>query len=251
MKTVLIDDESRALEALELLLKEYCPQIKLIGKSTSAEKGLQLIQDLQPELVFLDIQMPHMNGIELLESFGSDRYFEVIFITAFDQFAIKAFRLSAADYLLKPINIEELQSSVGRVLKRKGRAPDLGRKIIDLREAFLGRIALPTRHGSEFVEVSDILRIEADGSYSQIYFTSGKRQIISRNLKELQMALHGLFFLRVHKSHLVNLKHIIEYTALKNGGILKMRDGSLVDIARTHKSKLQDLMARKTTSQGP
>jgi two-component system, LytTR family, response regulator len=162
-------------------------------------------------------------------------------VTAFNQFAIKAFRLSATDYLLKPINILELKQSVKRLIKGNGTIPSLVARVKRIRSAFLGKIAIPTLNGNEFVELNDIIRIQADGSYSVVYFKERKQQLVSKNLKEFQKALEEESFLRVHKSHLVNLKYISEYTPLKNGGVLKMTDGSTVEIARTHKAALNSI----------
>ncbi len=238
IKAILIDDEPDAVIALDLALREYCPDVEVTGKALSAQEGIELIRSKNPDLVFLDIQMPHISGIELLESFGEERNFHVVFVTAFDQFAIRAFRLSATDYLLKPININELKLAVKKIREKTGQKENLRLRAKNIRAALSGKIIIPVMHGYEFIEVDDIVRIQADGSYSVIYFLEKKPQVVSKNLKEFQYALEAGSFLRIHKSHLVNLKYIVECTLVKNGGFLKMRDGSQVEISRTHKASL-------------
>lgn len=238
IKAILIDDEPGALVSLELAIKDYCSGIEVIGKATSAKEGITEIQSKKPDVVFLDIQMPHMTGMELLESIGEKRDFDVVFVTAFDDFAIKAFRLSATDYLLKPLSIRDLQQAAKRLTERKGETITLEQRTQKLKAALEGKIAVPNASGNEFIDLNDIVRIQADGSYSHIYFVARKHMLVSKNLKEFEEALGGESFFRVHKSHLVNLKYVLEYLPVKDGGTLIMKDGVRVEISRTRKAEL-------------
>lgn len=238
IKAILIDDEKNAITALRLALEAYCPDVKIVGTAQSATEGIREIRSNDPEVVFLDIQMPHMSGIELLEALGADRNFDLIFVTAFDEFAIKAFRLSAIDYLLKPIGVTELKEAVKKVIDRRGVLETVPVRAAKLREALKGKLAIPGKRGNEYVELSDIIRIEAEGSYSFIHFTNRRPLLVSKNLKEFQSSLEADTFFRVHKSHMINLRFIKEYSPSKDGGQLKMIDDSLVEISRIRKAEL-------------
>lgn len=242
MKAIIIDDEKDAVISIEIALREYCPSVEVVGTANSSRDGIAEIEAKQPDLVFLDIQMPHMSGIELLETFGENRNFEVIFVTAFNEFAIKAFRLSATDYLLKPINIVELINSVKRLTLKHTPLTSVNERVKKLQAALAGKLSVPTTHGMEFLALNEIIRIQADGSYSTIFCVNKKSMLVSKNLKELQTALEGESFFRTHKSHLINFEHIRKYSPTKDGGYIEMSDGSSVEVARTHKTELAEIL---------
>ena len=242
MKAVIIDDEKNAVISIEIALKEYCPQVEVIGTATSAKDGIKEIQSKKPDLVFLDIQMPHMSGIELLEAFGEDRSFDVIFITASNDFAIKAFRLSATDYLLKPINIVDLMNSIKRLLAKRIVIQPINERIEKLRAALSGKLSVPTLHGMEFISLQDIIRIQAEGSYAKFFCVNKKQLLVSRNLKEFQNSLESESFFRTHKSHLINFHHIKKYSPNKDGGYIEMSDDSIIEVSRTHKTELAEIL---------
>lgn len=239
-KAVIIDDEKSAVISIELALKEYCPTVVVVGKSYNAKDGIKEIESQKPDLVFLDIQMPHISGIEMLEQI-EHRNFDVIFITAFNDFAVKAFKLNAIDYLLKPISIPELIRAVNKV-SVKSNLLTANEKVERLKAALSGKVGLPFSSGTEFVKTSEIIRIEADGSYCKVITIDGKTRLISRNLKEMQTALENESFYRTHKSHLINLEHIKKYSPQKDGGLVEMADGISIEIARTNKAEFSALL---------
>jgi len=246
IKAVIIDDEKSAVTSIELSLREYCHGVTVAGVAYTASDGLKEITDKKPDLVFLDIQMPHMTGIELLEQIGEagPRDFDVIFVTAFNEYAVKAFKLNAIDYLLKPISIPELIKAVNKVREHKGAAAATDDKIKRLKETLSGKIGLPFSTGTEFVKIADIIRVEAEGSYCKVITTDGKTRLISRNLKEMQTALEDESFFRTHKSHLINIEHIKKYSPQKDGGDIEMADGSHIEIARASKPEFSLLLNR-------
>lgn len=246
MKAVIIDDEKNAVISIEIALKEYCGEVEVVGTATSAREGIALIREKNPDLVFLDIQMPHISGIELLEAFGGERNFEVIFVTAFNDFALKAFRLSATDYLLKPLNIAELVSAVKKLSLRRSSPGTVSEKVEKLRAALSGKLAVPATNGMEFITLTDIIRMQAEGSYTRIFCAGQKSFLVSRNLKEFQLSLEGESFFRTHKSHLINFLHIKKYAPTKDGGSIRMSDGSEVEVARTHKNELAEILNQFT-----
>lgn len=241
IKAVIIDDEKSAVISIELALREYCPTVEVVGKSYNAKDGILEIETKKPDLVFLDIQMPHTSGIELLEQL-EQRNFEVIFVTAFNEFAVKAFKLNAIDYLLKPISIPELIKAVNKVSLSKSNQLSSDDKLNKLKATLSGKVGLPFSSGTEFVKITDIIRIEADGSYCKVITIDGKSRLISRNLKEMHTSLEDESFYRTHKSHLINLEHIIKYSPLKDGGLIEMADGAKIEIARSNKAEFSALL---------
>jgi two-component system LytT family response regulator len=238
IRTLLIDDEINALLTLEMAIKEYVPELEIIGTAKSAMEGLEEIRKKEPELIFLDIQMPHITGIEFLESQGIARDFNVVFVTAYNQYAIKAFKLNAIDYILKPINTHELRGFVERYLVRKSHFLISKKRTNDLRTMFSNKLIVATQNGREFLDCGSIVRLHADGSYSLIIFTDKKPLLVSKNLKELQKVLFGRGFIRIHKSHVVNLNFIKECSFIKNGGFLKLNDDTVIEISRFRKKEL-------------
>ena len=247
IKTIIIDDEKNAVKALEVALKEFCPQTEIVGMAYSALDGIKEIQMKNPDLVFVDIEMPNMTGLELIEQF-ENRKFDVIFVTAYNQYAVKAFKVCAADYLLKPINIMELINAVKRIADRKEKSSEAIPLIQTekLKIALSGKLSLPTANGSEYIVIKDIVRIEADGSYSKVYTIDKKMRLVSKNLKSFEDSLEGESFFRTHKSHLINIEHIIKYSPVKDGGFIEMADGSEILVARSVKNILAELINKYT-----
>src|ERR1035437_723055 len=239
IKAVVIDDEKSAVTSITLALKEYCVGVEVVGTANSASEGIKEIKNKKPNLVFLDIQMPHTTGIELLEQIEK-RNFDVIFVTAHNEFAIKAFKLNAIDYLLKPISIPELIKAVNKV--RENKTTFSVDKIERFKAALSGKLGLPFSSGTEFVKISEIIRIEADGSYCNVITIDKKKRLVSRNLKEMQTTLEDEGFYRTHKSHLINLEHIKKYSPLRDGGLVEMADGIQIEIARSNKIEFAALL---------
>lgn len=243
LKVVIVDDEKSGVTALELSLKEFCPEVEVVGKAYSAIEGVKEIQSKKPDLVFCDIEMPFMSGIEMIEGI-SNRAFDVIFVTAYNQYAIKAFKLSATDYLLKPVNILELINAINRIQQKQNTLLESNLKIDNLKAALSGKLSLPCLDGTEFVKIEDIIRIEADGSYSKVYTTEGKMYYVTKNLKYFEESLETESFYRTHKSYLINLKFIKKYSPLKDGGIITMSDDSEILISRNVKTDFSEILNR-------
>jgi two-component system, LytTR family, response regulator len=237
IKAVIIDDEQDAVDFIASITQEYCEDVEICGSANSAKEGVATIKKCNPDLVFLDVEMPHGNGFELLDAFP-DKSFDVIFITAYNHYAIQAIKFSAVDYILKPINIEEFLEAVKKV--KEGRFVPKDRNLNyqtllqNLKTSAPSKLAIPTGEGMEFLNTHDIIRIEADRSYSWFFLKDGKKILVSRNLKEFQEMLDDKVFFRAHNSHLINLEYVKKYVR-QFGGYIVMTDGSNVPISRTKK----------------
>ena len=244
IKTIIIDDEVHCQKTLTMLLEEFCPDVQLLEKCLSAKKGLEAIEKLHPDLVFLDIEMPVMNGFELLEQL-TEIPFALIFTTSYDQYAHRAFRCSALDYLLKPIDPQELASAVKKV-KDRNNYP-LAEQFQILLETIRGKttglnkIAVPTSEGFELIPVNDVIYFEASDNYTHLFLKNKSRVVVRRTLKEMEEQLiEFTFILRVHHSYLVNLNEVNKYVR-GEGGYLVMSDGSSVNVSRSRKETLMKL----------
>ena len=246
IKAIIVDDEANCCEIIATLLERYCPQVKVADICYSGNTALSSIIEMNPDIVFLDIEMPHMNGFELLERLQTIN-FKLIFTTSYDQYAIKAIRFSAMDYLLKPIDREELQNAVKKALESLDRPNPQQLEVLlqKLNKTGNGgqKIALPTMEGLQLIAIDTIISCTSERNYTIIYLKEKQKMVISRPLKEMEELLEDHSFLRVHHSYLVNLKEISKYIR-GEGGYLLMSDGSVVDISRSKKellvSKLQD-----------
>ncbi|NCB08802.1 MAG: response regulator transcription factor, partial [Bacteroidia bacterium] len=211
IKSIIVDDEKHGRENLAGILRQYCPEVDLVGEADSVETAFSLIQRINPDLVFLDIEMPKSNGFQLLERL-SDFRFEVIFVTAYDNYAIKAIRFSAADYILKPINLNDLKVAVSKVaLRIQQKQENLRMKylVYNISQPQNPRIGLPTGDRIEFVEVHKIVRCQGEGNYTHIYFEGNRHLLVAKTLVEFEDLFSEFSFIRVHKTHLVNLNHVV------------------------------------------
>jgi len=240
LKVLLIDDEERATDALRLMIEKTIPEIKQVMVCNDSRKAADMIHNYHPGLVFLDIQMPHMNGFEVLEKMPN-KNFKIIFTTAYNEYAIRAIRFSAFDYLLKPVDIEELQSSVHRFLEGSDdyrQQYDLLKNImhnIQVPSADEFRLALPTREGVHFLYPDDIVRCEALGNYTKFFMTGKNTYVISKTLGEYDSLLTPQGFIRTHKSHLVNKKFI---SFIDRDGFAILKDSSKVEVSRRRKDEV-------------
>ncbi len=247
IKALIVDDEQASIDLLKWLVMEYCPDISSVQSARSVKDAVPLIRSFQPDIVFLDIQMPHQSGFDLLTNIDNWN-FEVIFTTAYNEFAIQAIRFSALDYLLKPIDESELKKAVERYKVKRIYAPAgqiLFRNFIQnisqgSREKF--KLALADASEIKYVQIDEIIRLQAESNYTHIFLTGNKVFISAKTLKEYDEMLEGQRFLRVHKSHLVNPAHIQAYD---RQGILLMSDNSKVEVARRKKEFLQQALAGK------
>ncbi|MDF2190750.1 response regulator transcription factor [Paraflavitalea sp. CAU 1676] len=234
IRTVLIDDEPNNIDTLQHLLDRYCPQVQVVGRAESAQSGVAVIQSTQPDLVFLDIEMPYGNAFDLLNSLNPIQ-FDVIFVTAFDNYAINAIRYSALDYLLKPVNIKELQLAVQKAadqLLQKNMHKRIDTLFYNLStpKSAYQRLALPTLDGLVFVNTEDVIRMEAKSNYTVIYFKNGSTVTVSKTLKEFEDILSADQFSRIHHSHIIN-HHFVKKYHRGRGGYIEMEDGTSIEVS--------------------
>lgn len=246
ISALLIDDEADGREALRLALERYCPEVQILGEYGTPEAGLAAIRQLNPRLVFLDVQMPGMSGFDLLQQ-AAPVNFDVIFVSAYERYAIKAIRFSALDYLLKPVDIDELMQAVRRVAARQQPPPPypLQSAIQNLpgRSGRIERVAVPSQEGIEVFETADLIFCQAAGSYTQLHLRGGQTRLVSRNLKDFEQLLSESGFCRVHHSALINLRHVQRY--LKGeGGQAVLTGGHQVDVSRRKKEEFLALLDR-------
>ena len=226
MKAIIIDDEKRARLTLSLLLEEYCPQVNVVADCGNLPEGVKAIRRLQPDVVFLDIEMPGHSGLELLEFFDEDEVnFSIIFATAYNEYAIRAFKFSAMDYLLKPIVPEELVQAVERTSKFRMKQEGYRNLKVQLSENKWDRIAVPSANLLLFLDVADIMYIKGDGAYSEIIMKDDTKHVVSRNLKNFEEILcENSAFVRAHKSYIVNLNYVKAFNK-SDGGSLDLYNG--------------------------
>jgi len=240
ISTIIIDDEQHAIESLKYELLENCSQILIVATTTNPVEGLELIKKLQPDLIFMDIEMPQMNGFELLSQVENNIDFDVIFVTAYDHYAIKAFKFSAVDYLLKPVNGLHLKMAVSLLEKRKYSFNNRHLKTlinnISKKDQKLEKIVLPTSTGLEFVEVNNIVRCESNGNYCKVHLIDKQTIFLAKTLKEIESLLFDQGFYRVHNSHLISMVHIVRYIH-SDGGFIELVDNSKIPISRNRKKE--------------
>jgi two-component system, LytTR family, response regulator len=237
MRSLIIDDEPGNIDTLRDLLKNNCRNIEVVGSALNTAEALGLINQLKPDLIFLDIQMPGQTGFDLLKQFS--RYgFEIIFVTAYDQYGIQAIKFSAIDYLLKPVQIEEVKSAVEKVQKKIDQKKDnlllanLLDYLKDKENKDKHKLALPTSRETIFVSPDKIVRCESSNSYTVFFFDDRKKLTVSRPIYEYEELLKEYGFIRCHQSHLVNLNYISSWRK-EDGGQLILEDGSTIPVSRS------------------
>jgi two-component system LytT family response regulator len=236
----IVDDEPDCSESLVMLLERYCPEIRVLDICYSAETAIQSIKEHTPQILFLDIEMPFMNGFELLEKLG-DINFELIFTTSYDQYAIKAIRFSALDYLLKPVDREELQKAVQKAAQRNQhplpQQLELLLQKLNHPAVPVNKIAIPTMEGFQLLAADAIISCESEGNYTHLFLKDKRKIIASRNLKEIEELMEDYPFVRIHHSHIVNINEVDKYIK-GEGGYLIMSDGSNINVSRSRKELL-------------
>jgi two-component system LytT family response regulator len=240
IRTVLVDDETDSILVLQKLLEKYCPRIVVVGTAEGVESAVPVIQATRPDLLFLDIEMTQGNAFDLLNQLQS-LTFQVIFVTAFDNYAIRAFKYNAVDYLLKPVDIDELIQAVDRVAERSPQ-----KNIIDQMQVFLDnmgsfnlaqqKMAVPTVDGLIFINLKEVVRLEAKSSYTQILMDNGDIVTATRTIKEYEDILPESLFCRIHNSHIINLFKIEKYHKGR-GGYVILEDGSEIEVAIRRKEE--------------
>lgn len=239
IRTVLIDDEIHCTESLSLILQKVAPQIEVVAKFNISQEAHVYLQENQVDLVFLDIEMPGISGFDLLNALAPTN-FDVIFVTAYDQYAIRAFSYSAVNYLLKPVDDEELSETIQRWDKNKifsSMQLSMLQEFINNRIAPKTKVALPTSDGLEFLEINKIIRCESESNYTRIYCADQSRYLICRTLKDVEKVLSENGFVRIHHSHLIN-PHYIKRFSRQDGGYIQLENGEIITVSRTKKDRL-------------
>jgi two-component system, LytTR family, response regulator len=239
ISAIIVDDEPDSIHLLRLQLEQNCPDIEIAATYTSSVKAVAGIEKYRPQLLFLDIEMPVMNGFELLEKI-SGIPFSVIFITAYNQYALKAFRFNAVDYLIKPVDTDDLTDAVAKALKNaKPGSNQLNQMQKQMRGEPASRIAIPGQQGGiSFIELNDIVYSEASNNYTRILLKDGSRFLLSKTLKDVQDVLEEEHFLRVHRQYIINLNQVKHFN--RNEGMLTMINGDHIPVARNQKERLID-----------
>jgi len=238
LKAILVDDEASNLSSLTGKLHRNCPQVEIIACCENAQNAIEAIDSLKPDVVFLDIEMPVMNGFSMLQQLTYKK-FELIFTTAYDHYAIKAIRFSALDYLLKPIEIEDLKLAVGRAEEKKtiissNNQMELLLENLASRKNSYQRIAIPTTTGLQFININDIIYFEASSNYTHIFLSGNKKHTISRTLKDFEDILPEETFIRIHNSYIIN-KNFADKYIRGEGGQVVLSNGAVLDVAKRKK----------------
>ena len=247
IRTIIIDDEQHCIKALLNDLQKNCPAVDVLQSCTSAKEGMMAIKKFNPDLIFLDVEMPWMNGFEMLEVLG-EITFSIIFTTAHDEFAAKAFRISAVDYLLKPIDANDLQIAVKRaeekILASEGTV-NIQNLLHNIRQpTHQQKIAFPQREGYEFIPAENILYCHAEGAYTDIHLTGNKKFLVSKTLGDIEEMLPADGFQRIHHSTIVNLQHITNLIR-SDGGYVMLNNGEKLMISKAKKDALLERLGLK------
>jgi two-component system LytT family response regulator len=232
-KVMIVDDESHGREVIQKILNKYCPSAEIVALADNVETAIQLINDKDPDIVFLDIELHNRTGFEILDSI-QEITFQLIFVTAYNHYAIKAIKFAALDYLLKPVDVTELKAAYNKAVERISSILILNRQLLILKENLNhnenNTIAIPTKEGYNFYKISEIIWCKASSNYTEIYFDDGTIEMVPRTLKEYDDLLSDYRFCRVHNSYIVNMNKIKKY--LKgNGGTIIMEDDTKIEVS--------------------
>lgn len=248
LTAILIDDELDSLESLQMEIESYCPDIRVIGAFQKPLDGVKAVKKHQPNIVFLDIEMPEMNGFDVLRQFDEIE-FDVIFVTAYDQFAVKAFEFNAQDYLLKPVLRSKLEQAIAKV--RSNQSKKLNQNSLNALMNHISaqagggikNIALPTTEGFEFVPMDEIIYVMSESNYCWVHLKNGKKHFLAKTLKQMELLIHGPQFFRCHQSYMVNLNFASKYVR-GQGGYLVLQDQTQVPVSRANKDRLIQTLKR-------
>jgi two-component system LytT family response regulator len=249
LKSLIIDDEPDAIKTLREVIEKHCKDVKIIGEADSVENAINQIEELKPNLLFLDVELKDGTGFDILKRV-SYKKFVTIFISAHNHYSIQAFKFSAVDYLLKPVDISELCNAVERAMYYQNPSTmDTFRNyevlLENLNTTSPKKFAIPTSEGLEYINIDDIILIKADGSYSELFFSGGKHKLVSKVLKDFHERLYDHGFFRSHNSFLVNLRHVKKFLK-KDGGCIEMSDGSIAYISRKNIDIFKQVMNKYT-----
>jgi two-component system, LytTR family, response regulator len=232
IKALIIDDESKGIEILKVLIKNHCPVVNIVGWAEEVDEGIELINSLQPDLIFLDIEMSGETGFDLLSRVKPYK-FQVIFVTAHGEYAVRAFRYSVSDYLLKPVDIHELKEAVNKVYRIMHEEPQENGALNHNGSNLT--LKIPFHQRAVFVKMADIIRIEADGAYTKIYLTDHRHYVVSYNIKVVEDLLDMQLFTRIHRSHVININKVSSLS--DDGRVVLMCDGTSIKIARRERNE--------------
>ncbi len=240
LKAILIDDEQRAISSLTLLLQQYCPEVEIIDAANNIPEGVIAINKGNPDVVFLDIDMPEYSGFEIMHFFQEIK-FEIIFVTAYNEYALRAFEVSALDYILKPVDIDKLKSAVQKALDRKGQLA-IQERLTVLKESLqnqqFSKIALPMSDGVVFIQTKKIAYLEADGAYTRVWLTDGSKILVSKKLKFFEEVLDNKpNFFRSHRSYMINVNYIKKYS--KSDSVIVLENDQVIAISRERKQEFE------------
>ncbi len=232
LTAIIVDDELFGRENLKKIIESYCPEVKVLGCAESVVSALPMVIIHHPDVVFLDITMPVLDGFDFLKEFD-ERNFMLVFVSAHDEYGIAAVKAGAVDYLLKPVNIKELKQTIKKLLLLKTRALEIGSANVPVQETppETDKLVLPASHGFDVLVFDDIIRMEADSCYTKVFLRDGSTKLISHTLKDFEDKLPEKQFYRIHKSHLINLKYLKAYSNI-SGHFVTMTDDSRIEISR-------------------
>lgn len=248
IKAVIIDDEQHSIETLKWKLENYCSTVEVVAAFDNPSEGIKYLKSHPADILFLDIEMPMLNGFDVLEELGRDLPFDIIFTTAYDNFGIQAVKFSALDYLLKPVQNKDLKEAIDKHTKKAGhKSPAvqieaLLNNVHAERKGKPGKIALASKESIEFVEPAEIIVCESNSNYTTIYLSDGRKKVISKTLKDFEELLTPFRFFRTHNSHLVNLNHVREFIR-GDGGYLIMENKMKVPVSKNRKEKLLEMLS--------
>lgn len=245
LRAVIVEDEQKARRILQTLLLEHCTGIEVVGMAEDVPNGVKTIISTKPDIVFLDIELPGFNGFELADFFEKID-FEIVFTTAYSEYAIKAFQMSALDYLLKPIQISQLQQTIEKAREKKGILMNEKMAVFkaNLGGGFAKKVALPIAEGYLFVDLNEIIYLEADNSYTTVFLVEDKKVLVSKSLKEFVEIISSDEFFKPHRSYYVNANHIRQYNRQDSGSLI-MDNGDVIYIARDKKSEFLEFMQNR------
>jgi len=240
LNAIIIDDERNSRNALRQKLLNHCTNVLIIAECENGEEGIENIEKKKPDIVFLDVEMPRMNGFTMLQQL-KNKNFEVIFVTAYDHYAIKAIRYSALDYLVKPVEIDDLKNAITRVVEKMNIAKPNARlellleNIVSEKTKFT-RIAIPTVQGLQFIKIDHIISLEASANYTKFHLCNNIKYTVSKTLKEFEDMLPSDIFIRIHNSHIINKNYVEKYIR-GDGGQVVFSDGSVLDISKRKRAE--------------
>lgn len=248
IKALLVDDEPRARETLRAILERFFPEVSVLGEASGVEEAFVAITSLKPNTVFLDINMPDGTGFDLLKMFDNEMDFKVVFVTAFEEHALEAIKFSAFDYILKPINTNELRAAIEKLSTTLEESDEISVKLkaffenVETPSQGKKKIVLKTNESIHLVPIQSIVRCEADGNYTKVLLDNQPKLLISKSLKYFEDMLQEFGFVRVHQSHLVNINHIVRVDKI-DGGVLAFADGAQVPISVRKREQLLKMLS--------